>query len=75
MLPLLSNIITTRPLSDDELARQTWKTEAPASNTRVALAYLRLLPDKRLLFGGRGDTTGTPSGGAAMRRLLDAADG
>lgn len=70
LIPLLSNIITTRPLTDEELARQKWKGVAPASNTRSLLAYLRLLPDKRLLFGGRGDTTGTPAGGEAMRRSL-----
>jgi glycine/D-amino acid oxidase-like deaminating enzyme len=70
VLPALSNIITTRPLNDDELRAQTWKTEAPASNTRNRLAYLRMLPDRRLLFGGRGDTTGRPSGGAAMTAML-----
>jgi glycine/D-amino acid oxidase-like deaminating enzyme len=31
---------------------------------------LRMLPDRRLLFGGRGDTTGRPSGGAAMKAML-----
>jgi glycine/D-amino acid oxidase-like deaminating enzyme len=70
VMPLLSNIVTTRPLTRDELERQHWRTEAPASNTRAHLAYLRLLPDKRLLFGGRGDTTGRPTGGAAMRKML-----
>jgi len=70
VLPLLSNIITTRPLSDDELRAQAWKTQAPASNTRNRLAYLRMLPDRRLLFGGRGDTSGRPAGGAAMKKLL-----
>ena len=70
VLPVLSNIVTTRPLTAAELERQAWRTEAPASNTRAHLAYLRMLPDKRLLFGGRGDTTGSPEGGAAMRKLL-----
>lgn len=70
VMPVLSNIVTTRPLSDDELARQGWRTQAPASNTRALLAYLRMLPDKRLMFGGRGDTTGSPAGGLAMRRVL-----
>ena len=70
VMPVLSNIVTTRPLSDDELRAQGWRTDAPASNTRAHLAYLRMLPDKRLLFGGRGDTTGSPAGGAAMRALL-----
>jgi glycine/D-amino acid oxidase-like deaminating enzyme len=68
--PILSNVITTRPLTEDELAGQRWTTQTPASNTRNLLSYLRLLPDKRLLFGGRGDTAGTPSGGLAMRRML-----
>ncbi|NOT40029.1 MAG: FAD-binding oxidoreductase [Alphaproteobacteria bacterium] len=71
MMPVLSNIVTTRPLSDEELRTQAWRTDAPASNTRAHLAYLRMLPDKRLLFGGRGDTTGSPAGGAAMRALLE----
>ncbi len=71
VMPVLSNIVTTRPLSDDELRRQIWRTEAPASNTRAHLAYLRMLPGNRLLFGGRGDTTGSPAGGAAMRGLLE----
>jgi glycine/D-amino acid oxidase-like deaminating enzyme len=70
VMPLLSNIVTTRPLSNEELARQKWRTQGPASNTRALLAYLRILPDKRLMFGGRGDTTGSPAGGAAMRRQL-----
>lgn len=70
-LPIISNIVTTRPLTVDELAAQNWKTRSPASNTRAHLAYLRLLPDNRLLFGGRGDTTGKPADGAAMRALLE----
>lgn len=70
VMPVLSNIVTTRPLTDDALRAQAWRTDAPASNTRAHLAYLRMLPDKRLLFGGRGDTTGSPEGGPAMRALL-----
>jgi glycine/D-amino acid oxidase-like deaminating enzyme len=70
-LPLLSNIIATRPMTAEELARQNWRTVAPASNTRSLLAYLRMTPDKRLLFGGRGDTTGTDAGGRAMKRSLE----
>jgi glycine/D-amino acid oxidase-like deaminating enzyme len=70
VLPLISNIVTTRPLSESELKAQAWRTNAPASNTRAHLSYLRLLPDRRLMFGGRGDTTGAPSGARAMKRLL-----
>ncbi|MFM9865259.1 MAG: NAD(P)/FAD-dependent oxidoreductase [Micropepsaceae bacterium] len=70
-LPIISNIVTTRPLTEGELTAQSWRTRSPASNTRAHLSYLRLLPDNRLLFGGRGDTTGRPADGAAMRALLE----
>lgn len=71
VLPIMSNITTTMPLTDERLRAQAWKTRLPAANTRAHLAYLRMLPDKRLLFGGRGDTTGRPSGAVAMQRLLE----
>lgn len=71
VLPLLSNIIATRPMTAEELAQQNWLTECPTSNTRSLLAYLRMTPDKRLLFGGRGDTTGTEAGGRMMKRSLE----
>lgn len=70
-LPALSNILTTRPLSDEELAAQGWKTRNPICNTRTLLFYYRLLPDNRLLFGARGDTTGRPSDGERFRRWLE----
>lgn len=72
LLPIMSNITTTVPLDASQVAAQGWRTESPASNTRAHLSYLRMLPDNRLLFGGRGDTTGDAGGLAAMRRLLEA---
>ncbi|MFW5969154.1 MAG: NAD(P)/FAD-dependent oxidoreductase, partial [Halofilum sp. (in: g-proteobacteria)] len=66
-LPALSNIIVTRPLSDEELARQSYRTDTPVHNTRTLLFYYRLLPDRRILFGARGDTTGRPADGERMR--------
>lgn len=71
VLPIMSNIIVTEALQPSVLAEQSWRTDAPASNTRNHLSYLRMLPENRLLFGGRGDTTGRPSGLARMRRLLE----
>jgi len=70
LIPVVSNIITTRPLAETELAAQGWQTETPCSNTRRLLFYYRLLPDRRLLFGARGDTTGTPADGARMRAWM-----
>jgi len=68
-LPAISNVITTRPLDDAELARQRWPADnlSPVCNTRTLLFYYRLLPDRSFLFGARGDTTGTPRDAERMR--------
>ncbi|MDJ0608115.1 MAG: FAD-binding oxidoreductase [Kiloniellales bacterium] len=70
VLPVLSNIITTRPLTPDELAAQSWRSENPLCNTRALLFYYRLLPDRRLLFGARGDSRGDAASAARMRAWL-----
>ena len=70
-LPALSNIITTRPLTDDELAQTGFRTHTPLSNARTLLFYYRLLPDCRLLFGARGDFTGSPRDGERMRAWME----
>jgi glycine/D-amino acid oxidase-like deaminating enzyme len=64
MMSLISAIVVTRPLSVDELAAHRWQTECPAINARRLLNYFRLLPDRRLLFGGRGHSRGTAAGSA-----------
>lgn len=71
LIPVLSNIVVTRPLTEDELAAQGWKTERPCSNTRRLLFYYRLLPDRRFLFGARGDLTGKPEDGDRMRKVME----
>ena len=70
LLPVISNIVTTRPLSDAELAAQSWRTDSPVANTRELLFYYRVLPDRRFLFGARGDTTGRPADAARLRRWM-----
>lgn len=70
MLPAISNIITTRPLTRAELEAQSWRTECPVCNTRTLLFYYRMLPDQRFLFGARGDSTGRPEHGARMREWM-----
>ena len=70
-LPIMSNIVTTRALTDVEMTQQRWSTFSPASNTRAHLAYLRMLPGNRLMYGGRGDTTGSPTGLNEMSALLE----
>lgn len=61
-IPVISAIIVTRPLSEDEKAAQHWVTEHPAINSRRILNYFRVLPDNRFMFGGRGDARGNVAG-------------
>jgi len=70
VLPAMSNIIVTRPLSDEELASESYRAAEPVCNTRTLLFYYRLLPDRRFLFGARGDTTGRPADGERMRTWM-----
>ncbi len=53
-LPILSSIIVTRPLSSEEIEALALKTTQVTMDTRILKYYYRLLPDNRLLFGGRG---------------------
>ncbi len=60
-LPTQSNVIVTRPLSDDELNAQGWTTQQMSYDTRNLLHYFRLMPDRRFLFGMRGGFQSSPS--------------
>ncbi len=70
VLPAISNVVVTRPLTDSELQAQSWHTNNPICNTRALLFYYRMLSDKRLLFGARGDTTGTLQDGEKMKQWM-----
>ncbi|MDD7969606.1 NAD(P)/FAD-dependent oxidoreductase [Roseinatronobacter alkalisoli] len=59
-LPVLSNIMVTRPLSSAELAAQGWTRHLMAYDARMMLHYFRLLPDGRFLFGARDGTSFAP---------------
>ena len=72
-LPMISAIVVTRPLTDDELAAHSWRTEDPAINSRELMNYFRLLPDKRFMFGGRGHSSGAEGSDESVRRNLLAA--
>ncbi len=58
ILPVLTNVVVTRPLSQQELERTNFKTRQVMMDTRELKYYYRLLPDNRLLFGGRGAIAG-----------------
>lgn len=61
-LPIVSAIVVTRPLTEQEKEGHNWRTEHPAINSRTILNYFRMLPDNRFLFGGRGHNKGHASG-------------
>ena len=71
LLPVLSNIVTTRPLDAGERAAQGWRTDLMASDTRDLLFYFRMLPDGRFLFGARGGLDSSPASVAPMRAWLE----
>ena len=71
LLPVLSNIIVTRPLSPDEQAAQGFTSRHMCADSRRLLHYFRLLPDGRLLFGARGGISASPEAEPAMRARLE----
>lgn len=74
-LPLQSQIVVTRPLSDDELAAHCWVSKTPAINSKNVYFYYRMLPEKRLMIGGRADFKGTPQGAKKTAHNLQASIG
>jgi glycine/D-amino acid oxidase-like deaminating enzyme len=70
ILPALSNIIVTLPLTESELQAQGWTSHTMAYDSRNLLHYFRLLPDKRFLFGGRGGTDSSDASAATYQSQL-----
>lgn len=71
-IPTQSNIIVTRPMSDNELGAQGWTTAQASYDTRNLLHYFRLMPDRRFLFGMRGGLTSNPGAEAQARQRVRA---
>lgn len=70
LLPALSSIIVTRPLSETEREAQGWTSPLMAYDSRNLLHYFRLLPNGRFLFGGRGGTDASVQGERDYRQVL-----
>lgn len=70
LLPALSSIIVTRPLTRDEQAAQGWTSLQMSYDTRHLLHYFRLMPDGRFLFGMRGGTNTDPASDEAVRKTI-----
>ena len=60
LLPVLSNIIVTRELSQAERESVNWRSYLKIWDSRRLLFYYRLLPQNRVLFGARGGIDDTP---------------
>ncbi len=70
ILPVISNIIVTRKLTEDELNLHNFKTFSPIANTKNLLYYYRKLPDNRILFGTRGDFIGSDKSNLDRSKIM-----
>lgn len=70
LLPILSNSIVTRPLSEEELEVSGFRTRQVLTDTRVLRHYYRLLPDNRVQIGSRSSITGRDAPRDRYRQLL-----
>ena len=57
-LPVLSQIIVTKPLTEAQIEAANFITDNVVMDTRALKYYFRKLPDNRILFGGRGAISG-----------------
>ena len=71
ILPVISNIIVTRKLSEEEINLHNFKTFSPIVNSRNLLYYYRKLPDNRILFGARGDLKGSDKSNKEMSNKME----
>ena len=68
LMPVLSNIVVTRPMTEDEQSQCNFVTTDSISDTRKFLNYFRRLPDGRIMLGSRGPIK--ESGSAPHRERL-----
>ena len=70
LLPVLSHIIVTRPLTAGEIRATQFVTRHVLTDTRKLLYYWRRLPDDRIMFGGRGRMSDAPGTSVRQRDFL-----
>jgi glycine/D-amino acid oxidase-like deaminating enzyme len=71
LLPVLSIILLTRPLTATETAATGWSDTTPAYDLCNLHNYFRLLPNGRFLFGGRAGHSARPAALARCARSLE----
>jgi glycine/D-amino acid oxidase-like deaminating enzyme len=70
LLPILSNSVVTRPLTDAEMAACNFKSKTFMTDTRTLRFYYRLLEGNRLQLGSRSSVTGEDAQAPAHLKLL-----
>ena len=70
IMPILSNSVVTRPLTDAELQATNFQTRTFLTDTRTLRFYYRLLPDKRLQIGSRSAIHGADASQPQHLKLL-----
>lgn len=70
ILPILSNSVTTRPLTAAELAATNFRSQTFMTDTRTLRFYYRLLPDNRLQLGSRSAISGADAQDPGHLKLL-----
>lgn len=70
LIPVLSNIVVTRPLTDEEHGNSGIITTDIITDTRKLLNYYRRLPDGRLLLGSRGAISESRASDEKIKQML-----
>jgi glycine/D-amino acid oxidase-like deaminating enzyme len=70
ILPILSNSVVTRPLTDAEIAACNFKSHTFLTDTRTLRFYYRLLKDNRLQLGSRSAISGADANAPEHLKLL-----
>jgi glycine/D-amino acid oxidase-like deaminating enzyme len=76
MFPVMSSILVTQPLTNKQLSALGMHKGLMVMDTRSLKYYYRLLPNNRLLFGGRGAVKGkNANDGLSQQKLFTALQG
>jgi len=70
ILPILSNSVVTRPLTDAEIAACNFRSHTFLTDTRTLRFYYRLLKDNRLQLGSRSSISGVDANSPEHLKLL-----
>ena len=70
ILPILSNSLVTRPLTDHEIQACNFRSNTFLTDTRTLRFYYRLLKDRRLQIGSRSSIGGADANSPKHLKLL-----